>query len=202
MTEGLWCSLEEWAEGFLRIWMKKTQDRWTHTYGCRVTSRLQQWGDSQPEDVHFGYTLTRRQKQNAIDRSKFDQNMIRQGWIFTGGSLGFPDKDLSNTLGEELGDIFPTWGGSVPIEQVVILGGMEVHDDAGSIQQLLVTAGAGDAVVAVPAVASVVELLRLHLATRRYPEWYRRERGGEWWRYRQAVLRGVYIAESTEVGSV
>lgn len=64
----------------------------------------------------------------------------------------------------------PTWGGSVPIQQVVILSGVEVHDDASSIQQLLVTAGAGDAVVAVPAVASVVELLRLHLATRRYPE--------------------------------
>lgn len=65
--------------------------------------------------------------------------------------------------------LLPTWGGSVPIQQVVILGGVEVHDDAGSIQQLLVAAGAGDAVVAVPAVASVVQLLRLHLATRRCP---------------------------------
>lgn len=65
--------------------------------------------------------------------------------------------------------LLPTWGGSVPIQQVVVLGGVEVHDDAGSIQQLLVAAGAGDAVVAVPAVASVVQLLRLHLATRRCP---------------------------------
>ncbi len=63
----------------------------------------------------------------------------------------------------------PTWGGSVPIQQVVVLCGVEVHDDAGSIQQLLVATGAGDAVVAVPAVASVVQLLRLHLATRRCP---------------------------------
>lgn len=55
--------------------------------------------------------------------------------------------------------VLPTWGGSVPIQQVVVLGGVEVHDDAGSIQQLLVAAGAGDAVVAVPAVASVVQLL-------------------------------------------
>lgn len=53
----------------------------------------------------------------------------------------------------------PTWGGSVPVQQVVVLGGVEVHDDACSIQQLLVAAGAGDAVVAVPAVASVVQLL-------------------------------------------
>lgn len=30
--------------------------------------------------------------------------------------------------------LLPTWGGSVPIQQVVILGGVEVHDDAGSIQ--------------------------------------------------------------------
>lgn len=55
-----------------------------------------------------------------------------------------------------------TWR-SVSIEQVVILGGVEVHDDAGAIEQLLVTAGTGDAVVAVPAVASVKQLLRLHL---------------------------------------
>lgn len=67
--------------------------------------------------------------------------------------------------------VLPTWGGSVPIQQVVVLGGVEVHDDAGSIQQLLVAAGAGDAVVAVPAVTSVVQLLRLHLATRRDPGW-------------------------------
>lgn len=55
-----------------------------------------------------------------------------------------------------------TWRG-VSVEQVVVLGGVEVHDDAGAIEQLLVTAGAGDAVVAVPAVASVKQLLRLHL---------------------------------------
>lgn len=30
--------------------------------------------------------------------------------------------------------LLPTWGGSVPIQQVVVLGGVEVHDDAGSIQ--------------------------------------------------------------------
>ena len=65
--------------------------------------------------------------------------------------------------------VLPTWGGRVPIQQVIVLGGVEVHDGAGSIQQLLVAAGAGDAVVAVPAVASVVQLLRLHLATRRCP---------------------------------
>lgn len=53
----------------------------------------------------------------------------------------------------------PTWGGSVPIQQVIVLCGVEVHDDACSIQQLLVAAGTGDAVVAVPAVASVVQLL-------------------------------------------
>lgn len=64
----------------------------------------------------------------------------------------------------------PTWWGSVAIQQVVVLCGVEVHDDAGSIQQLLVTAGTGDAVVAVPAVASVVQLLWLHLATHRSPE--------------------------------
>lgn len=78
-------------------------------------------------------------------------------------------KPLERRLRRHL--VFPTWGGSVPIEQVVVLGGVEVHDDASSIQQLLVAAGAGDAVVAVSAVASVVQLLRLHLATRRYPEW-------------------------------
>lgn len=59
----------------------------------------------------------------------------------------------------EKGSTQLTWGGSVPIQQVVILSGVEVHDDAGSIQQLLVAAGAGNAVVAVPAVASVVQLL-------------------------------------------
>ena len=66
--------------------------------------------------------------------------------------------------------ILPTWGGSIPIQQVVILCGVKVHDDTGSIQQLLVTAGAGDAVIAVSAVSSVVELLRLHLVKHRYPE--------------------------------
>lgn len=64
----------------------------------------------------------------------------------------------------------PTRWGSVAIQQVVVLCGVEVHDDAGSIQQLLVTAGTGDAVVAVPAVTSVVQLLWLHLATHRSPE--------------------------------
>lgn len=67
----------------------------------------------------------------------------------------------------ELIDWVNVWQGrtwwSVSIEQVVVLGGVEVHDDAGAIEQLLVTAGAGDAVVAVPAVASVKQLLRLHL---------------------------------------
>lgn len=63
----------------------------------------------------------------------------------------------------------PTWGGSIPVQQVVVLCGVKVHDAAGSIQQLLVAAGAGDAVVAVPAVASVVQLLRLHLAANRCP---------------------------------
>ncbi len=58
-----------------------------------------------------------------------------------------------------------TWR-RVPVEQVVVLGGVEVHDDAGTIEELFVAAGAGDAVVAVPAVASVEQLLRLHLATR------------------------------------
>lgn len=55
-----------------------------------------------------------------------------------------------------------TWR-SVSIQQVVVLCGVEVHDDAGAIEQLLIAAGAGDAVVAVPAVASVKQLLRLHL---------------------------------------
>lgn len=64
----------------------------------------------------------------------------------------------------------PTRWGSVAIQQVVVLCGVEVHDDAGSIQQLFVTAGTGDAVVAVPAVTSVVQLLWLHLATHRSPE--------------------------------
>lgn len=64
----------------------------------------------------------------------------------------------------------PTRWGSIAIQQVVVLCGVEVHDDAGSIQQLLVTAGTGDAVVAVPAVTSVVQLLWLHLATHRSPE--------------------------------
>lgn len=41
---------------------------------------------------------------------------------------------------------------------------MKVHDDTGSIKQLLVAAGAGDAVVTVSAVSSVIQLLRLHLA--------------------------------------
>lgn len=85
-------------------------------------------------------------------------------------SLGGDETDQTNDwrrLRRHL-DI-PTRGGSVPIEQVVVLSGVEVHDDAGSIQQLLVTAGAGNAVVAVSAVASVVQLLRLHLATHRYP---------------------------------
>lgn len=73
----------------------------------------------------------------------------------------------------------PTWGGSVPIQQVVVFSSVEVHDDASSIKQLLVTAGAGDAVVAVSAVASVVELLRLHLATHRFPGWRVGEAGSE-----------------------
>lgn len=60
--------------------------------------------------------------------------------------------------------VLPTWGGSIPIQQVVIFSGVEVHDNTGSIKQLLVTAGAGDAVVTVPAVSSVIQLLRLHLA--------------------------------------
>lgn len=64
----------------------------------------------------------------------------------------------------------PTWWGSIAIQQVVILCGVEVHDDASSIQQLFVTAGTGDAVVAIPAVTSVVQLLWLHLATHRSPE--------------------------------
>lgn len=58
----------------------------------------------------------------------------------------------------------PTWGG-VPVQQAVVLGGVEVHDDAGSIQQLLVAAGAGNAVVAVAVVAPGAQLCRLHLAT-------------------------------------
>ncbi len=58
-----------------------------------------------------------------------------------------------------------TWR-RVPVEQVVVLGGVEVHDDAGTIEELLVAAGAGDAVVAASAVASAEQLLRLHLATR------------------------------------
>lgn len=77
-------------------------------------------------------------------------------------SLGLDDGDAQKDQragGDIWYPILPTWGGSVPIQQVVIFGGVEVHDDAGSIQQLLVTAGAGDAVVAVPAVASVVQLL-------------------------------------------
>lgn len=90
----------------------------------------------------------------------------RQAWV-TEGKL----KRTNQTAGGGIWwyPVLPTWGGSVPIQQVVVLGGVEVHDDAGSIQQLLVAAGAGDAVVAVPAVTSVVQLLRLHLATRRCP---------------------------------
>lgn len=60
--------------------------------------------------------------------------------------------------------VFPTWGSSVPIQQVVIFGGVKVHDNTGSIKQLLVTAGTGNAVVTVPGVSSVIQLLRLHLA--------------------------------------
>lgn len=75
----------------------------------------------------------------------------------------------------------PTWGGSVSVQEVVVFCGVEVHDDAGSIQQLLVAAGAGYAVVAVPAVASVVQLLRLHLATRQCPGlWGRRGNKSTW----------------------
>lgn len=58
----------------------------------------------------------------------------------------------------------PTWG-RVTIEQIVIFCGVEVHDDSSTIKKLFVTAGTGNAVVAVSAVASVEQLLRLHLAT-------------------------------------
>lgn len=68
-----------------------------------------------------------------------------------------------------------TWR-RVPVEQVVVFGGVEVHDDAGTIEELLVAAGAGDAVVAVPAEASVEQLLRLHLAAR-HPEDKHRQSG-------------------------
>lgn len=95
--------------------------------------------------------------------------MMLKGW----GAIGYPVLPVS-----------PTWGGSVPIQQVVIFSGVEVHDDAGSIKQLLVTAGAGDAVVTVPAVSSVIQLLRLHLAMHPSPgRWggrkKKREDGGD-----------------------
>lgn len=60
--------------------------------------------------------------------------------------------------------VWPTWG-RVPVEQIVVFCGVEVHDDSSTIKKLFVTAGTGDAVVAVSAVASVKQLLRLHLAT-------------------------------------
>lgn len=59
----------------------------------------------------------------------------------------------------------PTWGG-IPVQQAVIVRGAEVHDDTGPVQELLVAAPASDAVVTAPAVASVEELLRLHLTPR------------------------------------
>lgn len=95
--------------------------------------------------------------------------MMLKGW----GAIWYPGLPVS-----------PTWGGSVPIQQVVIFSGVEVHDDAGSIKQLLVTAGAGDAVVTVPAVSSVIQLLRLHLAMHPSPGWWggrkkKREDGGD-----------------------
>lgn len=85
--------------------------------------------------------------------------------------------------------VFPTWGGSVPIQQVVIFGGVKVHDNTGSIKQLLVTAGTGDAVVTVPGVSSVIQLLRLHLAMHPSPGWQKREKEkeGRWWRYTDRV---------------
>lgn len=76
--------------------------------------------------------------------------------------------------------VIPTWGGSIPVQQVVIFSGVEVHDNTGSIKQLLVTAGAGDAVVTVPAVSSVIQLLRLHLAMHPSPgRWGGRKRKRE-----------------------
>lgn len=92
--------------------------------------------------------------------------VVRWGWGWSGGGgemTPFPPPPPA------------TWGGGgVSVQQVVILGGVEVHGSTGAVQQLLVAAGAGDAVVAAvarpavarPAVArAAVQLLRLHLAT-------------------------------------
>lgn len=84
----------------------------------------------------------------------------RAGW----GSSYSEDGKSQGGIRYHVLPVFPTWGGSVPIQQVVIFGGVKVHDNTGSIKQLLVTAGTGDAVVTVPAVSSVIQLLRLHLA--------------------------------------
>lgn len=86
--------------------------------------------------------------------------MDRAGW---GSSYSEDDKRQGGIRYPVL-TVFLTWGGGVPIKQVVIFSGVKVHDNTGSIKQLLVTAGTGDAVVTVPAVSSVIQLLRLHLA--------------------------------------
>ena len=160
------------------VWMEMMRGQmahsgWTHLMCLDISSGVTHKQSSEKTGLsghrarrtNSVFDLQRDGKLTEISRTgEWGSRLFRQS-LGHGGGGGYQKEGFGGV------PLLPTWGGSVPIQQVFILGGVEVHDDAGSIQQLLVAAGAGDAVVAVPAVASVVQLLRLHLATRRCPGW-------------------------------